>query len=215
MHAPVNNVIVALEKKFYDSVAFESGVKLHFDPTWHPEEYAMLTATVVSVPTSIIERFDYKGMRADMQPGDQLLVRYDLVFGYFDQPDRATPIYKNLILHHDGEKYQEYWLCDIQKVFAIIRNGEYIMQNGYVLLDPVLEPPITTSNLLVLPDTVTSKQSKRVGIIRAIGAHLPHQPQFCVEPGDKVYVIPGTIQHYRVDTTEFMICKQSHLLAIA
>lgn len=213
--APVSNVIVTLEKKFYDSITFESGVKLHIDPSWHPEEYAMLTATVVSAPKGLIERFDYKGMSINMQPGDQLLVRYDLVFGYTNQPDRDTPVYKNLILIHDGEKYQEYWLCDLQKVFAIIRDGEYIMQNGYVLLDSILEQEGTKSNYLILPDSVTKKQSNSSGIVRAIGAPLQHQPQYCVEPGDKVYIIPGTIQHYRIDNNTFLICKQSHLLAVA
>jgi co-chaperonin GroES (HSP10) len=212
---PVNNVIVTLEKKFYDSITFKSGVKLHVDPAFHPEEYAMLKATVVSVPHSIIDRYDYRGMRIEMKPGDELLVRYDLVFGYKSQPDRDTPIYKNLFLLHDGEKYQEYWLCDLQKVFAIVRDGEFIMQNGYVLLDPVLEQTETISNYLVLPDTATQKQSKRAGIVRAIGAPLANRPVLCVQHGDKVLVLPGTIQHYRVDETEFLICKQSHLLAVA
>lgn len=213
--APVNNIIVTLKKKYYDSVSFKSGVTLHFDPMWHPEEYAMLQATVASVPRGVINRFDYMGMSIEMQPGDEILVRYDLVFSYSEQQDRDTPKYKNLLLHHDGEKYVEYWLCDIQKVFAIIKDGEYIMQNGYVLLDPIMEDTSTISNIIELPDTIKVQQSKRAGIVRAIGAPLKHQPQFSVQPGDKVYVLPGTIQHYRVDANEFMICKQSHLLAVA
>lgn len=212
---PVNNLIVTLDKKYYDSITFDSGVKLHFDPSWHPEEYAMLTAKVVSIPKGIINRYDYKGMRIDIQPGDMVLVRYDLVFGYSSQPDRDTPVHKNLILHHDGEKYQEYWLCDIQKVFAVIQDGEYIMQNGYVLLDPIMEETDTISNLLILPDSVRLQESKNKAIVRRIGAPLDHQPKLCAQPGDKVIVIPGTIQHYQIDERRFMICKQSHLLAIA
>lgn len=211
--APVNNVIVTLEKKLYDSITFQSGIKLHIDPSWHPEEYAMLEATVVTVPKGIINRFDYKGMKLSVKPGDRVLIRYDVVFSYRDQPERDTPIYKNLILLHDGQQYKEYWLCDIQKIFAIIKDGEYNMLNGYVLLDPITEKLDSVSQLLVIPDSIALKERKDVAIVRAIGAPLDGQPQLCVQPGEKVIINPRVVQQYQIDTRRFFIIKQQYLLA--
>src|SRR5688572_3999320 len=124
MVAPVNNLIVTIEKKLYDSVTFQSGQTIYFDPSWHPEEYAMLRAKVVSVPRGIITRQDYKGVTIDMQPGDEVYMRYDVVFAYKDQPERDTPIYKNLLFHYNEKsgKHEEYWMCDILQTFAIIRD---------------------------------------------------------------------------------------------
>lgn len=209
-----NNLLVTLQKKLYDTVTFDSGITLHIDPSWHPEEFSMLTATVVSVPRGVIDRFDYEGMTCDVQPGDEILMRYDVVFAYKNQPDRDTPIYKNMILYFNEEtrKYEEYWLCDLQKVFAIIRDGKYIMQNGYVMCEPVEKIHSNLTTRLWTPDQAKGIVYNDRVKITAIWEPLRGNYLLDIYPGDIVHVNTGFAQKYKIDTKTFWIIKQSHIL---
>jgi hypothetical protein len=209
MHTPINKLIVVLEKKLYDSRTFESGQTIHFDPSWHPEEYAMLTAKVVSVPPGVINRPDYKGYSiAGIQPGDEILIRYDVVFAYQDQPDRDTPIYKNLLFNYNElfEKFEELWLCDILQVFAIIRHGEFYMINGHVMLDILKERQRTVSNLIITPDNHTNLDSKQIAKVRCGGNGLG------LSPGDLVYINSHTVMQYQLNLERFYIIKEQYIL---
>lgn len=210
MHAPVNKLIVTLEKKFYDSVTFESGQKIFFDPSWQPQEYAMLYATVVSVPNGIIQRYDYKGVTMDIKPGDKVLIRYDVVFAYKDQPDRDTPIYKNLLFNYNEEsqRYEELWLCDILQIFAIITETETKMINGYVLLDLIKEQQDDYSSLIIKPDNYKNVELKHLAKIRAVNSK-----KYDLKRGDIVYVNPTTVMCYQIDTDKFYVIKESNILA--
>lgn len=210
MKAIHNNVIVSLQKKFYEEIKFPSGVTVHFDPSWHPEEYARLEATVISVPHCITERADYKGLSVDIEPGDKILMRYDVVFAYRDQPDRDTPIYKNLAVRlEDGLK--EYWFCDIQKVFAVFRGEEIIMQNGYVMVD-MLDAEVPPSSLII-PTYLQKQPSRNRAAILNIGKPLSHRPELGLQKGDEILFIPGVAQPYQIGINKFWIIKQSHILA--
>lgn len=211
MQPVLNNVILQLEKKYLDTVTFESGVKLHVDTSWHPEEYSMLQGKVVGVPKGIIKRHDYSGMAINMIPGDELLVRYDLVFSYKDQPDRDSVVYKNLVCWLGEEKLTEYWFCDIQKVFAIIRNGVAIMQNGYVMIE--LDKGTLPATSLVLPESCLTKVSNTQATIMHIGEPLQGRPKLDLKPNDRIRFTPGVAQRYEMDTKKFAIIKQSHILA--
>jgi co-chaperonin GroES (HSP10) len=216
LHCPVKNLLVTLENKHNDSVTFASGQVLYFDPTWHPEEYAMMEATIVSVPDKVgrwrpsqqgwIEDDSLRGVEIDdMRPGDKALIRYDVVHNYIDQPDRDSPRYKNLFLHEG----QEYWKCSITQVFAYIRDEVIHMVNGWVICD-ILEETKESSSLLILPDnykTVTHKDKMRV---RHIGkTTLP------IATGDIVFVDPQYVQTYKINLDEFYIIRQSRIIAKA
>lgn len=209
MHAPINKLIVKLEKKLYDSRTFESGQTIYFDPSWTPEEYAMLKATVVSVPPGVIERQDYKGIKICVEPGDEVLIRYDVVFAYKDQPDRDSPVYKNLIFKYNDllEKFEELWLCDILQVFAIIKDKAYQMINGYVMLDIITEQKEDYSSLIIRPDNYKVNEIKNRARIRAINSILP------LKPGDIVFINPSTVMHYQINLEKFYIIKEEYILA--
>lgn len=212
--APLNTVYVTLGKKFYDSIDFDSGVKLFRDTTFHPEEHAMLEATVVSVPKQIMERADYQGMSTDLQPGDRILMRYDVVYSYVDQPDRDTPIYKNVLLYEG----QEYWKADIQKIFGIIREGGITMLNGYVLCDQVIEKE--KNRILIVSEhmsPINYDQPRNCDQLRVkyIDMPLQGQPTLPISPGEWIYCIPGVAQAYEINLQPFYILKQSHILGKA
>lgn len=207
MHTPINKLIVTLEKKLYDSRTFESGQTIHFDPSWHPEEYAMMKAKVVSVPPGVIDRPDYAGYEICVKPGDEILIRYDVVFAYIDQPDRDSPIYKNLIFHYNEllEKFEELWLCDILQVFAIIRHGEFHMINGFVMLDIVKEHN-ELSGRIIQPDSYNNVDSKQRAMVRCGGTGLG------LFPTDMVYINPQTVMQYQLNLERFCIIKERYIL---
>lgn len=209
---PYNNVIVQLLKKHQDEILFDSGIKLYQDTSFHPEEHVTLHGTVVSVPNKILQRPDYQGYQISVKKGDEILFRYDVVFSYAKQADRDTPVYKNL-LYYD---FQEYWLCDLQKIFAVKTGDHYSMQNGYVLLTPIIETKNDTySDLIIRPESAKTVFRKDKAIIKYIGDPLTHQPRLSVQPGDTVYFDAQYVQEYRIGTEVFFILKQSHLLAKA
>lgn len=208
MHTPINKLIVKLEKKLYDSRTFASGQTIHFDPSWHPEEHAMLKATVVSVPPGVIKRQDYKGYELCVKPGDVILIRYDVVFAYDNQPDRDTPIYKNLIFQYNElfEKFEELWLCDILQVFAVINQGNYEMINGFVMLSVLTDRKAGYSNLIVRPGSYNDLQLKDMAIVKAGGSNLN------LAPGDIVFINPQTVMQYQLNLLKFYIIKEQYIL---
>ena len=204
----MNKLIIRLSKKLYDSRTFESGQTIFFDPTWHPEEYAMLEAVVESVPCGIIDRPDYYGYELCVKPGDHILIRYDVVFSYHDQPDRDTPIYKNLIFEYNEvtKQYEENWFCDILQVFAVRVNDEWQMINGYVMLD-IIKEAAAKSSLILFPDSLINSEIKNKGVVIAGGNDLG------LVAGDTVYLNPSMVMRYQLNLAPFYIIKKQHVLA--
>jgi hypothetical protein len=207
--APLNTVYATLEKKFYDTITFDSGVQLYRDTSFHPEEYTMLQATVISVPKAIMKRPDYAGMSIDLRPGDTILIRYDVVYSYVKQPDRDTPIYKNVLLY----KGNEYWKVDLQKIFGVIRDNRIDMINGYVCCDPLAEDQ-GDYGVLIRPEHYRMTERDDTMRIKYIGKPLGDQPMLSVQEGDVIHCLPGVAQRYEINLQHFYIIKQSHILGI-
>lgn len=201
--SPQNKIIVEIEKKFYDTIEFESGVTLYQDTTFHPEEFAMMEAKVISVPRSIIDRPDYNGFKELPEEGDTILIRYDVIFSYRDQPDRATPFYKNLIMHNG----QEFWRVDVLQCFAIKKEGGYRMLNNYVMCDMV-ELKRNIGEILVLPEHMRTE-------IRRDTMRVRHIFSWDIVAGQIIYTTPNAAQQYKKGIDEFYIIQQRHIQAVA
>jgi len=205
MRCPVKYLIVTLEKKFIDTVTFKSGQTLYIDPSWQPEEFAAMEATVVGVPGSLGD-LGYKGYTIDMRPGDKIWMHYGTVARYTDQPDRDTPIYKNLFLVEGVE----YWKCALGHVLAYIRDGEIHMVNGWVMGD-ILEESVPQSSLIIIPDNYSVKKHKDKMRVRHIGPNLSHEPKLRAKAGDIVYIDPKYVQEYHINEDAFYIVRQSRI----
>lgn len=201
--SPQNNIIIQLEKKYDEEFVFESGLKLYKDINFHPEESVMLIGTVVSIPRSIIKRVDYEGYNDLPEVGDKVLIRYDVVFAYTNQPDRDTPIYKNLFVYEGVE----YWMVDIMQVFAVQQGEDYKMLNGYIMCNPVSEER-SLGKLLITPDYMREE-------IRRDRYRVKYSPLGAVQAGELIYCTPNVAQQYRIGSDEFYIIKESHLQAVA
>lgn len=211
LHCPVKYLIVEIEKKLYDTIKFDSGVELHIDPSWHPEEFSMMEAKVISVPDKVGGDQSYANLQIQMKPGDKILMRYDVIFAYKEQPDRDTPIYKNMFMY--GGK--EYWKCSISQVFAYIRNGKITMVNEWVMCDIVEEPNPNYSDIIVTPDNHKTIRSREKMIVRHIGKPFKGQKNLPVHDGDTVYVDPQFVATYKINEDEFHIIRQGRIIARA
>jgi|HubBroStandDraft_2_1064218.scaffolds.fasta_scaffold00002_11 hypothetical protein len=225
--SPLNTVYVTIDKKFYDSVTFESGITLYKDVNFHPEESAMLEGVVVSLPRGLIARADYAGMQCPLAVGDKVLMRYDVVYAYVDQPEGDTPIYKNIVLFEG----QEYWKADIQKIFGIIKPDGIEMINGYVLCASIEDK--TPKGKIITGSVSTNYNIDALALqavqagrkvpqaekptkmrVKSIGLPLVGSPSLSAQPGDTIYIMPGVAQEYTPNLETFYIIKQYHILAI-
>ena len=201
--APMNNLFVTIEKKFMDTVTFDSGVTLYKDTGFHPEEAAMLKAKVVSVPRAVQQREDYAGFRELPWIGATILMRYDVVFRYKDQPDRDTPIYKNMFVYEG----QEYWKVDIQQVLGIFEagDGDLYGWNDYVICEP-LEQNISYGNLIVPAHYAKVADNSRYRL-------LTRQLKHGLDAGTIIEVRSGIAQNYSIDTFNFSVINYQRILA--
>src|SRR6185503_16913859 len=96
-----------------------------------PSDLVQIVGEVVSIPERITNELrGYEGFSTkDIQIGDTVIFRFDVIC-QFTNISKVGRIYKNRIWWEG----KEYWNCDIQKVFGVIRNGEVKMLNGYVML---------------------------------------------------------------------------------
>lgn len=200
--SPQNYIIVQFEKKFEEMIKCENGIVLFKDVTYHPEEHVSMYAKVISVPRSIIRRADYEGYTELPEPGDTVLVRYDVLFDYREQPDHANPIFQNCF-EVDGE---EYWRVDIMQLFAVKEADAYRMLNGYIMCRPTLGNN-SVHQFLIMPDYMKAFTRKDKLLIR----HIQHP---ILEPGNIVYCNPAIVQEYRTFADSFCIIRYSHIQGV-
>ncbi len=205
MQSPFNNVIVTISTKYikhFSNVLKES--QLAHNTEFNAADLVQIVGTVVSVPKKILSTPDYKGFTQEhIKPGDTIVFRYDVVFAFNKPIEGKPPTFKNCFWW----KGQEYWAVDIQKVFAVIRDGKIIMQNGYFMVENIEQPsklfiPGEMKKLLSIGKaTVTQVDYARVGM-----------PVVGVGRLDTAYLNPSKIQHYKINNHKFGIVEQRHIL---
>lgn len=199
---PYNNLLITIDKKFNDELHLPSGIKLFVDTVYNPQNHVTLRGKIVSLPKTIIKRIDYEGFSTkDLQVGDEVIFRYDVVFAYEGQPKNDSIRYKNEVFW----KGQSYWRCDILKCFARVRDGVTTPINGYVICEPFEEPSriIVSHKLKSIPRTVTSK-------ITHIGNPLSHMAPIDAKVGDTICFDPKKVQQYG----EYVVMRQNQVLFV-
>jgi co-chaperonin GroES (HSP10) len=201
----VNNVVVKVKTKYHtDFGMMMSRAALNPQSQINPAEYVQIIGEVVAVPKYISDRMDYKGYTTkDIYEGDMAIFRYDVIYDFAQKSPTADPIYKNEVFFL-GESY---FLADIQKVFAVIRAGEIIMVNGYVMIEDV-----SNAHGLILPKHLKSVIQASSAKLTHIGSPLTHQKPIAAQPGDTVYFHPGVLQSYEINGKRFGILRQRHIL---
>lgn len=205
IRAPYDNLIVTISQKFYDSVKFESGVTLFYDPKWDPSEHSMLEAKVVSVPRTIQVREDFEGFSTEgIKPGDDILMRYDVVFAYKAQPDNDTTRFKNEMWY----RQKSYWRADIRKVFAVVKDGAYHMLHDYILCEPIIEKQsVMFSDKIIRPNSYLEITRLDEVIVKSIGKN-----NMGILPGDRIEVLPKIMQQYKINGKLYFLISHRHVL---
>lgn len=203
-----NDVIVTMQTKYIRNMSdIMRNAQLDPNNKFNAADLVQIISKVHSAPKTInTNRKDYKGYSvADIRKGDLCLMRFDVVYSFAKQPENDSAVFKNMFWYYGGE----YWRVDIQKLFAVIRNDEIIMQNGYVMVEPYEEVQaiILPQHMKRLIKTVSSK-------VWHIGRPLEGHQDLGVKAFDTVYYNPQKAQHYQMNGKKFCIIKQEQILGI-
>lgn len=179
------------------SFAYAHGSKIN------PADVAQLVGEVISVPKIITNyKLGYQGFSVkNIQKGDTAIFRYDVVYAF--QKDNKG--FKNLFWY----KGREYWAADIIKIFAVIREGQIFMLNGYCMVEDVKE-----KSKLIVANTVRDIDNISYATLTQIGDNLEGLPTINAHAGDKIYFDPKKLQQYELNGKSFGIVRQKDVLAV-
>lgn len=218
-----NKIRVVLDSFYQEKIRFESGLELFQDVYLNHEQKTTLWGTVVHVPyrkavcdcsqcqQGIYCNYSEMGVQEDVQIGDKVCFRYDVVADGDINPDGTGRVHTNLI-HIDGKPQ---WMVNYRQLFMIERDGVRTMAGGNILCDEVHEPQLQSSFLILNEDAAGNKQSAKV---------IPHQLKVVavgankkgIAEGDMVIVEPAIIQHYNISGVfgkDNAIINQRHVKA--
>lgn len=199
--SPINNVIVKVQTKYIRNftsllkiAAIQQGTSIE------PMDYVNIIGEVVSVPKVISHnKREYKGFSAhDIQVGDTAIFSYKVIGTTVQKEPDAEPIFKNLINYRD----KEYWAVDIIELFAVVRDNQIRMQNGYVMLEEMAKP-----SMILLHNDTKRLNTTATAIVSNIAKNWLGVQQF-----DRVYYNPNKIQLYQINGKPFGIIREKDIL---
>jgi co-chaperonin GroES (HSP10) len=204
IEAPVNKVIVHPKTKYIRHItdlmkrsAIQNGA------TVDPSDYVNIVGEIVSVPKTISTKPEYSGFTIDnIMPGDVGIFSYRVIYDLIIKQENGEPVYKNLI-KYNGE---EYFSCDIRLLFAVIRDNEIHMLNGYVMLTDFEQDKI------ILSPSLKNRKKTKSSQIMHIGNPKSNIPSINAQNGDTVFFNPGKVQQYEMNSKKFIILQQEKIL---
>ncbi len=202
--APFNNIIVQVATKYISNISSILKIAaIEANSSVDSTDIVNIVGTVISIPKKITTDVrGYAGFSTkDIQVGDTAIFRFDVIHAFTDM-SKTESKYKNMIWYYG----QEYWLCDIQKVFGVIRNGEIIMVNGYVMLTD-FEP-----KKIFLPAHMRNIKGTQKSEVMHIGAAKTNAIQILAAKGDEVFYNPNQAAKYQINNKPFRIIQQDKIL---
>jgi co-chaperonin GroES (HSP10) len=204
--SPVSNVIVKIDTKHIANLSNMIRIaNLNPQSQINPADYVNVIGEVISVPKLISKRHDYIGFSSkDIQKGDKAIFSYAVIFS-FTENENGTATYKNLFWY----KGQEYWKVDIQNLYAVIRNGQIIMVNGYCMVEEMSEP-----SAIILSQSMKKIIRASTATLTNIGNNLEGTPNIEAKAGDTVHYNPAKLIQYQVNGKKFGILQQKHICGV-
>lgn len=203
IQSPINNVIVKVKTKYIGNIskilqlsAIQNGSSVD------SVDLVNIMGEVVSLPRTISDKIGYKGFSTkDIQVGDTAIFSYNVIHDFVIPEEDADPVYRNRFMY----KNEEYFLADITKVFGVIRDGEIIMINGYVM-----SSEFSDSNF-VLPASLKKIKKAAETNVMHIGYPKLEESNIDIESGDKIYFNSMTAQKYQINQKPFSIIQQNKI----
>jgi hypothetical protein len=168
---------VTIDKRYQETITFDSGVELYQDTWENHEQKVTLTGTVAYAPPT-----DTVGL--GIQKGDKIYFRYDVVAE--SEVAGGHRVYENEILFPDGHKE---WFVAPYAVIAVERGGLLYVPDGTIICKNKTVKA-AQSSLIYIPDQYTEKKSDCLMEVLVAGNNSG------VLPGQTVVVIPEMVQHY-------------------
>lgn len=206
MFTPIyNKVLVKFKTKYIRN--FTSIMKLaaiQNNTSIEMADMVNIKCEIVAIPKEIKDTWGVTGYSTkDIKPGDYAIVSHAVIFDFLSTAPEEDPVFKNEVFY----KGESLFMADIQHIYAIIRDGQIRMQNGYVMLEQ-LEAP----SLIVMPANVKKLINAYHGVVSYIGHSLRGETGIDIQRGDKVYFHPNKIRNYQIEGKPFGIIKQDHIL---
>lgn len=203
--SPMNNVIVTVKTKYIENfLNVLKGAAINHGSMLNQADYVNIIGTVVSVPKAISQKRDYVGYSAsDIRVGDTVIFSHAVIYDFLQLEPEAEPIYKNMIWYRG----KEYFAADIQHIYAVVRDEQIRMQNGYLMLEDMQKPP-----LIILSKSTRRLISSAQATLKCIGRPLTTEHNIDVVPGDTVFYNPAKLRIYQVKGKTFGILRQRDVL---
>lgn len=201
--SPADNVFVTVKSKYIkDFTSLTKRFALENGTSVHLEDLVNVVGTVYSLPKTISQDKIDRGFTMDnIQVGDELIFSFNVIYDFFQKENEGELFYRNRLTYNG----KDYWAADITKIFAVIRNEEIIMLNGYVMAMPYSEDLIITQQ-----DAKTVRKSKFSRVIH-IGEPKKGQPKIDVKQDDQIYYNPKKVTKYEINRKPFIILTQQQV----
>lgn len=207
LQVPQDKLIVTVKTKYiknFSEIAKRAAIA--DNASVHLEDLVNIVGEIVSLPNVVSDDRWHKGFTTkDMQVGDVVIFSHSVIYDWYQNKHMGDPLYKNLISIHG----KEYWMADITKVYAVIRNNETIMVNGYVMATPFEEDKIF----------VTAAHKKIKGVksstVMYVGNAKEGNKKISAKQGDTIYYSPKYPIKYQINDKPFIILQQHQILGTA
>lgn len=207
LKAPFNNLIISVESKYIGNMssllkrsAIQQGASVD------PVDIVQIVGEVVSIPCDISNQHEYEGFSLkDIRVGDKAIFSHSVIYNFKQTTDpHSDPDYMNMVYY----KGKEYFICNIQYVYGVIRDGEIIMVNGYTMISDFEDPKI------ILETKMKKSLRTRSSMLLYIGNPKGGSPTLDTSPGDTVLFNPAKTTRYQINNKPFRILPQNHILGV-
>jgi len=197
LQATINNLLVRVDTKYIGNMSDIMRLSaIQDNASVDASDLVNIYGEVISVPKAISKTKEYEGFSKDnIQVGDIAIFNYLVISEIVAIPDKDDVEFKNIIRY----KGKEYFMVDIRNLFGVIRNGEIIMLNGYVMATQYEESKI------ILPLHLRN-------IKKAASCEVLYASEENLSPGDSIYFNPTLAQKYQIKGKKFSIITQNKIL---
>lgn len=202
MEATSNSLIITIATKYIRNISdILKRADIQNLSTVSPTDLVQIVGKVISIPKKISTRKDYEDFSIkDIQIGDTIIFRYDVVYDLKSVSENEN-IYKNMFDYHA----EEFWLCDIQKAFGVIRDNQIIMINGYVMIEDYNE------DVIYLPKHQKRQKGTKYSKIIEIGHNKTSEKPINAQKGDLVFFNGNKTSKYQINGKPFRIIQQKFI----
>jgi co-chaperonin GroES (HSP10) len=199
----MNNVIVKVKTKYIGNIskimqlsAIQNGSSV--DST----DLVNIVGEVVGLPLTISDNIGHRGYSVEnIEVGDTVIFSFNVIHDFTIPYPDADPLYRNRFIY-DAE---EYFLADITRIFAVIKNGEVTMINGYVMAGEFV------ASQIIIPESMKKIRKASSSPVMHYNFSKTTDTPIDIKQGDEVYFNSLTAQKYQINNKPFCILQQSKI----